>query len=104
MKEITWSVNKAECERNSLFFVFLEYSFFVNRIYYIWTQGCDGLRYVLKLFLSLLPDEINTLHYHQGPNIGPIPNPKYPPFFPISKKKIPNLKLKKRILPGSEFN
>ena len=41
--------------------------------------------------------------YHQGPNKGPIPNPKYSPFFPISKKN-PNLKLKKRILPGSEFN
>ena len=30
----------------------------------------------------------------QGPIFGPVPNPKYPPFFPISKKKIPNLKLK----------
>ena len=32
--------------------------------------------------------------YHQGPNIGHIPIPKYPP-------KNPNLKFKKEILPGS---
>ena len=25
--------------------------------------------------------------YHQGPIKGPVPNQKYPPFFPISKKK-----------------
>ena len=25
--------------------------------------------------------------YHQGPILGPIPNPKFPPFFPMLKKK-----------------
>ena len=43
--------------------------------------------------------------YYLGPIIGPIPNPNYPPFFPISPPpppQNPNLKLKK-ISPGNEF-
>ena len=35
--------------------------------------------------------------YHQGPIFGPIPNPKYPPFFPISPQKF-SFKAKKIVI------
>ena len=38
--------------------------------------------------------------YHQGLNIGPIPNPKYPPFFPISKKNNSQSEAKKNVTRG----
>ena len=62
--------------------------------FFIWPNTTPGRRQLKLPILSRNLDQksIETRAfspYHQGPIIGPIPNPKYPPFFPISKKKFP---------------
>ena len=89
--QFSWAWQKIYNLKDSLISFHLDYCF-------LSLMKCHTLQHFIWVFIkgyrAFSP-------YHQGPNIGLIPNPKYPPFFPISTKKFPKLKI---FLPGSEFN